>query len=401
MRQFILSQIANFSATIAGSITFIALPWLAFELTHSSVQSAITLACTSFPVILLSPFMGSLIDRYGRRRVAYLGEVASAVSVVLVPIFHDAMGMNLVLLIVLSTIKMFFAPTSQTARKALLPDIAHHAKFTLDRANSIHESIFAAGFASGPALAAILIDQIDVYAAFWAAGITAIISAVAAWLIRVTEKQEHDPNEEKGNAFVFAIQGLKTLVRIRVLGVVFLGFLLLSLIYIPVEMVILPRYYNETGNASGLGLLIATMAGFSTLTTLGFEWLHKRVGYANILRIALVGVSVALIPMSLLPSQWAMLALGAVLGGVWGPIAPLLNTIIQKLVAANMRGRVFSLEMMMWNIAPLTSFIVVGLCLDAFGVRPVYFVISLLMLVGSVSVALAPRLRDLKAIEKD
>ena len=96
-----------------------------------------------------------------------------------------------------------------------------------------------------------------------------------------------------------------------------------------------------------------------------------------------------------------MLALGAVLGGVWGPIAPLLNTIIQKLVAANLRGRVFALEMMMWNIAPLTSFIVVGLCLDAFGVRPVYLVVAILMFIGSVGVALAPRLRDLKAIEAD
>jgi MFS family permease len=94
-----------------------------------------------------------------------------------------------------------------------------------------------------------------------------------------------------------------------------------------------------------------------------------------------------------------MILLGAVLGAVWGPISPLLNTVIQKLVAANMRGRVFALEMMMWNVAPLTSFIIVGLCLDTWGVQPVYLALALIMLVSAIWLAFAPRLRDLKAIE--
>lgn len=399
MRNFVLSQIANFSASIAGSITFIALPWLAFEISNSSALSAMTLAFTSIPVIISSPFMGSLIDRFGRRRLAYLSEVASALSVVLVPLFHQFWEMSLVTLIILSTIKMFFAPTGQTARKSLVPDVADSAKLTLDRANSVHESVFAAGFAVGPALASLLIASIDVYAAFWAAGIAAGVSAVAAWFIRVTERQEHDPNEERGNAFVFAIQGLKTLWRIKVLGLVFLAFLLLSIVYIPTEMVVLPRYFNEIDDPQGLGILITTMAGMSMVTTLAFEFLQRVVGYANILRIAIIGVAVAMVPMSFLPPQWAMLACGAILGAVWGPVSPLLNTVIQKLVAANLRGRVFALEMMLWNMAPLTSFIFVGLALDSFGVQPVYMGIAGLMLAGAVFIATAKRLKDLRAIE--
>lgn len=103
--------------------------------------------------------------------------------------------------------------------------------------------------------------------------------------------------------------------------------------------------------------------------------------------------------MSFLPPQWLMITLGAILGAVWGPISPLLNTVIQKLVAANLRGRVFALEMMMWNIAPLTSFIVVGICLDAFGVRPVYLALALLMLGAAAILLTRPLLKDLKAIE--
>jgi MFS family permease len=399
LRQFVLAQLANFSSVIGGSITFIALPWLSFVITKSSTASAMVIAFTSIPVILLSPFMGSLIDKFGRRRVAIWFELGQGISVVLVPLFNNFWGIGLVSLIVLSVIKMVFGPGSQTARKALVPDVAEKAGLTLDRANSVHESVFAAGFAVGPAIASFLIASIDVYAAFWAAGVAAFVSVLAMAFIRVTERQEHDPNEEKGNVFVFAIQGIKTLGRIKVLGLVFAGFLMLSVVYIPTEMVVLPRYFNEIGDAPGLGLLITTMAGMSTLTSLTFEWLHKRVGYANILRIAIGGVAVAMIPMSLLPPQWAMILLGAVLGGVWGPIAPLLNTVIQKLVAANLRGRVFALEMMMWNVAPLTSFIVVGICLDSFGVRPVYLTLALVMAGASVVLLTARRLKDLNAID--
>lgn len=399
MRQFVLAQLGSFASIVGGSITFIALPWLALELTKSSTAAAIAIAFTSIPVIILSPFMGSLIDKFGRRRVAIWFEVACALSLIAVPLFNDAFGITMVSLVAFSVIKMVFAPGSQTARKALVPDVAESAGLTLDRANSIHESVFAAGFAAGPAIASFLIAALDVYAAFWAAGIASALSVLAMTAIRVTERQEHDPNDEKGNVFVFAIQGIKTLGRIKVLGLVFAGFLALSVVYIPTEMVVLPRYFNEIDDPQGLGILITTMAGMSMVTALGFEWLHKRIGYANILRIAIGGVALAMLPMSFLPPQWAMIALGAVLGGVWGPISPLLNTVIQKLVAANMRGRVFALEMMMWNVAPLTSFIIVGLCLDSWGVKPVYLALACLMLVAATFLALSPRLKDLKAIE--
>lgn len=401
MRQFVLAQLANFASVVGGSITFIALPWLSFVITKSSTASALVIAFTSIPVILLSPFMGSIIDKFGRRRSAIWFELGQGVAVVLVPLFNNAFGITIVSLAVLSVIKNVFGPGSQTARKSLVPDVASKAGLTLDRANSVHESVFAAGFAVGPAIASFLIASLDVYAAFWAAGVAAFVSVAAMALIRVLEQQEHDPNEEKGNVFVFALQGIKTLGRIKVLGLVFAGFLMLSVVYIPTEMVVLPRYFNEIEDPAGLGLLITTMAGMSMFTSLTFEWLHKRVGYANILRIAIGGVALAMLPMSFLPPQWAMIALGAVLGGVWGPIAPLLNTVIQKLVAANLRGRVFALEMMMWNVAPLTSFVIVGVCLDAFGVQPVYLTLALVMISASVLLLTSPRLKDLKVIEKD
>lgn len=64
--------------------------------------------------------------------------------------------------------------------------------------------------------------------------------------------------------------------------------------------------------------------------------------------------------------------------------------------AANVRGRVFAIEQVMWNTAPLTSFIVTGISIDAFGVQPVYVTLAVLVLGASVVLAFAPQLRSLR-----
>jgi MFS family permease len=177
--------------------------------------------------------------------------------------------------------------------------------------------------------------------------------------------------------------------------VVFFSFIVLAIIYIPTEMVVLPRYYQGIGQPQMLGWLITEMSTFTVLGSLMFERIHKWIGYSNIVRIAGITIGAAMIPMSLLPPFWVMLVCGAFLGLVWGPMMPLLNTLIQTMVPANLRGRVFSVEIVMWNTAPLTSFILVGLALDAFGVQPVYMALAILVFIASVGVALAPQLNDL------
>jgi MFS family permease len=94
-----------------------------------------------------------------------------------------------------------------------------------------------------------------------------------------------------------------------------------------------------------------------------------------------------MIPMSFLPPQWLMIAFGLVLGGAWGPLLPLLNTVIQKKIPANKRGRVFSLEMTVWSAGPMISMVAVGTAVDGFGVKPVYLALSLGVLIAGILVS--------------
>ena len=394
LHPFVLLQASAVSSSIAGSATFIAVPWLSLQVTGSSLMSAVVIAASAVPGLLLTTFVGGLVDRFGRRRMAYWIEALTALSTALLPIVALTVGMSLPALIVLVVLKAIFQPGGGSARKSLLPDAADRAGMSLDRANSINEALSSAGFAIGPALAASLIAAFDSYAAFWLAAAASLASAVFAFMIRVHEKQEPlEGDAESSHPIRYAMQGFVTLVKLPALLVVFAAFMILAVIYMPTEMVVLPRYYSSIGQPEQMGYLITAMSVFTVLGALLFEKAHQLVGYANLVRIASVVIGLCMVPMALLPDYWVMLVLGAILGFVWGPMMPLLNTLIQTMVPANVRGRVFAIEQVMWNTAPLTSFIVTGIALDAFGVQPVYVALAGLVLTASVVLAFAPQLR--------
>lgn len=395
LRPFVLLQASSLSATISGAATFIGTPWLALHVTHSSTLAAIVIAASAVPGLLLTPFVGGLVDRFGRRRVAFWSELFIFATNALIPIAALTVGMNLPILIFLVVFKAI-TPGGQPARKSLIPDTADHAGMPIDWANSINEAIGAAGFAIGPSVAALMIWAFDSYAAFWAAAGFSLVSSALVLMIRVTEKQEPlEGDPESSHPIRYALQGFVTLGKIPALLVVFSSFIVLAIIYIPTEMVVLPRYYQAINQPQQLGLLITTMSAFTVAGSLLFERIHKWIGYSNIVRIAGVTIGLCMIPMSLLLNYWVMLVCGAILGFVWGPMMPLLNTLIQTMVPANVRGRVFAVEIVMWNTAPLTSFILVGLALDGFGVQPVYMALAVLVFLASVAIALAPQLSHL------
>ena len=381
---------------IAGSMMFMTMPWLTIKLTHSATMAGLVIAVSSIPGLLLSPFMGSLIDSFGRRKMSIWVEAITVLTTIAYPILNGFTPLTLPLLLLMGVIRAIFAGGSMTARKSLLPDVAREAKMTLDKGNSIHEALAAAAFATGPAIASMLIAAFDVMAAFWVSAFFMMLSAFFAWTIRVHEHKEEEAEDRGDQSWVsYAAQGFKALAKLPSVLIIFIVVIALALLYIPSEMVVLPKYYEGINDPHTLGLLLMVMALATSVGSLLFSRFTKYLSYANILRFTGFGVALPMIPMAFLPSTPWMLACGLLLGFAWGPMPPLLNTVIQRKVPPSMRGRVFSVEMTIWNAAPMISMVFAGASVDAFGVQPVYFVIAGLMLAAVVIVSMQPVLKEL------
>lgn len=384
---FVFLQFASITSVISGSMVFIAIPWVALELTGSAAAAGFVVAMTAIPALLMAPIIGSIIDRFGRRFVAIWAELFTALTILLIPIISGLWELTVPALIAVGIFRAVFSPGGSTSRKSLVPDAALPANMTLDRANSIHEGLFATGFAIGPALATFCIALIGSANTFLVVAFFGIVSAGFAALIKVAEQHEENDETEREPFFKYALQGFKVLAQNPGVMIMMAAIMTLAVIYLPTEMVVLPAYYTALNDPEGLGLAISVGAAASIFGALGFEQIHKRVSSANILRIGILGIGLAMIPMSQLPSQFWMVFFFGMLGLAWGPLLPLLNTVIQQKIPANKRGRVFALEMTIWQAGPLLTMVAVGTAVDGFGIGPVYMVLAAGVLTAGVLVS--------------
>ena len=383
---YIFVELSNITSVIAGSMVFIALPWLALEITGSAASAGALVALTSIPGIFFGPILGTLIDRIGRRLSGMISEALAALTILLIPVVHSSLEISFALLVLLALGRAVVSPASGTARKSIIPDVAGPAGLSLERANSIHEAVFATGFAIGPAVGALFIGLIGPFDVFYVVAFFSALSAISLFLVR-TKEARGDGVSETGSLFKDTVLGAKTILKTPavLLGMSFV--MTLAMIYLPTEMVILPAHFNALNYAEGLGILISTMAGASVVGALLFERLQKMFKYSTILKFGFIGLGSSVLFMSLLPPFWVLLVLGAVLGFSWGPLMPMLNTVIQRVIPENMRGRVFGIEMTIWGAGPTLTAVAVGLAVDGVGVQPVYFFLAAIVLALSVFVS--------------
>ena len=367
-------------------MVFIALPWLALEITGSAAMAGAVVALTAIPGLFLSPILGTIVDRIGRKVSAIISEALSAFAILLIPVVHGFVEIGFVLLVLLAMARAIVNPAASTARKSIIPDIAGPARISLERANSIHEAVFATGFAIGPAVGAAFIALIGPYDVFIVVAVFSALSSISAMLINTVEHRG-DGVSETGSLLQDTALGIKTILKTPAVMIGMSFVLTLAMIYLPTEMVILPAHFNEINYATGLGILISTMAGASVFGALLFERLQKTFKYSTILKMGFIGLGLSVLVMSFIPPMPILLAAGAVLGFSWGPLMPMLNTVIQRVIPENMRGRVFGIEMTIWGAGPMLTAVGVGLAVDSVGVQPVYLFLAILVLFLSVFVS--------------
>lgn len=84
MRNFVVVWFGQLVSTLGSGLTSFALGvWIYLE-TGSTTLFAINLLAFTLPSVLLSPFLGSLVDRWDRRWVMIINDAASALTTLMI-----------------------------------------------------------------------------------------------------------------------------------------------------------------------------------------------------------------------------------------------------------------------------------------------------------------------------
>ena len=375
----------------------ITIPWLILERTDSPAFAGLVAAISALPGILVSPIGGWMVDHIGRRAVSIGADLLSSLSVAAFPIVAATFGLSNPSILLIAVLGATFDPAGYTARRTLLADVAKASDADLDHLNGMHDGIMGVAWILGPAVGAGLIASVGAVNSFWVSASLFIVAALAVSFLRVGDaaKKSRDIAKSSGEETNSSIRiGVKTLWDDKVLRTLSVALLIIAAVYLPTEAVVLPTYFEDVDNPRGLGFVISALAAGSAVGSFGYGWISARMKRKTLIRLILLGSALSIIPMAFLPPLSVLMLSGFLLGLSWGPYNPLISTLVQQRVPAQLHGRVFGVQTAVFYAAPPLGMVLAGLSVESYGIKATYIVLAGVLSITSILVLLTKSLRS-------
>ncbi|MCF4164444.1 MFS transporter [Zavarzinia compransoris] len=367
-------------ARVLGSLGFqmssVAFGWLIYELTGSAYLLGFAGLAQFLPMVVLTFVVGTVADRFERRRIVLIAQVVQAATLALMTlgILQGWLGVTGIFagLVVLGSARTFERPAMQ----ALLPALVTAAD--LPRAVAISSSAMQAATIVGPALGGLL-------GAFVPLALSAAFFAGASF---ASTRLRGRPQQRAGReAFTLAasFSGLGFIRRHPVLyGAISLDMVAVLLGGFTALLPIFARDILETG-PWGLGLLRTAPAVGALLMAWQMQRLNLERGVGLKMFAAVIVFGVCTVIFALSESLVLSLITLIVLGAADNVSVVIRQTLVQLSTPDEMRGRVSAVNSLFIGASNQLGEFESGITAGWFGVIPAAVIGGL----GTIAVALA------------
>ena len=390
-----------FAALMAGAgngISIVAFPWLVLQRNGSALDASIVAMAGTLPLLVSTVIAGAAVDYIGRRRVSMISDALSALSVAAVPVIALAFGVQAVNVAVLATLAALgaaFDPAGMTARETMLPEAATRAGWTLDHANSVYEAVFNLAYIVGPGIGGLLIATLGGINTMWVTAGAFGLSIVAIAVLRLEGAGKPDRATVPEGVWAGIVEGLSFVWRTPVLRTLAFVDLAATGLYMPMESVLFPKYFTDRNEPAQLGWVLMSLSIGGLVGALGYAVLSKYMSRRATMLTAVLTLGVAMTVIAFLPPLPVILLLCAVVGLVYGPIAPIYNYVMQTRAPQRLRGRVVGVMGSLAYAAGPLGLILAGPLADAAGLHATFLALALPMLLLGLVAIFLPALRDL------
>ena len=391
-----LLALAALFASVGNSAVHIAIPWLVLETTGSSANAGVVLGISGFSVIFTAPVIGGLIAVLGARPVSIWADLISAGSVVLFPIVGSLFGLNLASLLIIAIIGAMFDPAGATARKSLIQAVAERDGLSLIKFNGTYEAAAVIGTVLGPTGAALAISFVGINTTFYLIAIVFVLASCLAFFIPVvTTYTKSDEDFSVKNVFKETRVGMSALWNDKPLLSLVGLYTLLTAIYMPVESIVLSRYFRDLNEPRTLGFVLSAMSVGIVIGALQFHRAVRIFSAGNLVIISMTLIGAAVCAMAFLPNAIIFIGLGLALGLAYGPVSPMSNYLVQQRMPQHLHGPVFGTQFSLMYLATPAGTLALGLIVQSVSIAPLLFVIGALFIVVTLLVGFTGPLRRL------
>jgi MFS family permease len=338
-RPLIVLLVANVVSLTGNVLSTLAVPWFVLQTTGSPARTGLAAFASALPVVISATFAGTLIDRIGLRRASVLSDLVSGLTVLAIPTLYVAGRLSFGLLLALLFARWLFAAPGETARGALIPDLAARGRVRMERATAAYDGAYRGAKMVGASLGGLLIVWPGPTPLLVVDGATFLLSAA---LIRLGVPSIPRPDADRGGYLDSLREGLAFLWHDRLLRSVVAMVLVSNLLDTGLGQVLLPLYARDvTHDPRTFGLLVGAVGAGAVLGTVAYgavgARLPRRMTFALCFLIG--GAPRTLVLAAHIP--FALALAGTVVSGfACGAINPLLGVIEFERIPAHLRARV-------------------------------------------------------------
>jgi MFS family permease len=380
-RDFRLLFAAQLVSFLGSMISFVAIPFQLYQLTHSTLVVG-SLGLVELAALLMFAFLGgALADARDRRSMVLLAELGlMAGSVALAG--NSMLRVPLVWpIFVVAAVMGALDALQRPSLTALLPRLVDREELAAAGALGTLQATF--GMVAGPALAGVLIAIAGLRSAYLVDVATFLFSLACLARMRAVPP----PPDAQAPSLRRIGEGLRyARSRPDLIGT-YLVDIVAMLFGMP--MALFPAIAQGLGGPGVLGLLFAAPAAGSFVFSATSGWTGRVHRHGMGVIVAAVIWGAAITGFGLVGSLPAALALLALAGAADSMSGLFRSLIWNRTIPDSMRGRLASIELLSFSIGPTTGNFEAGLVAALAGVRASVVSGGLLCVVGCIACAVA------------
>jgi MFS family permease len=384
---------ANAISMTGNVMALLAIPWFVLQTTKSPALTGVAAAVNFLPTVLGGIFGGTFVDRLGYKRASIIADLASGVTVALIPLLYSTVGLEFWQLLTLVFFGALLDSPGTTARRALVPEIASRAGWSLEGATSSNQVVERGSRLMGSPLAGLLIAIVGPSNVLWVNAATFGVSALMILLAIPREPGIERHQDEK--YFSQLKEGIQFLLNARMLRAIV--FTVTATNFLDgISIVLYPVYAKEIYSSPvALGMLLGAAGGGSVLGALLYARWARRLSRRTVFATCFVGV-VAQFPIyALFPPIGIAIGASAFSGLAAGPLNPIIETIELEQIPIGMRGRVLGvIHAAAWMSIPL-GVLIGGSLIELLGLRTTLILTAVAYLAATLSLWINPAIKEM------
>lgn len=380
-RDYLFLWLGNIFMMSGMLMQSVAQGYLVYDLTNSGRILGIVSSAYGLPVLLLALIGGVTADRFNRKLIIQIGQVTAVIMALFIAVSITTESLTWIHLLIASIVQGILWCFIGPARASLAPDLVA----SKDSSNAI--GLLSAGVSGCSLIAPLMAGVIYAVAGPAIVYYTVCIFAVMGVLFTTSMSSKTLPRPVEIRSVVFELMEAvgniwsNGIVRIVLASSVAFVLLLLPFNYL-IPVLVVDVYHRET---IAQGVLAGTLGLGSLLGAIIIAGLPNESKRGLILIASGIVSGFTLVLVAATPVYWIAIGLMLIIGLSFSSQWSLTQIIIISKVPRLLRGRVMSLLIMVFGLAPLGLF-PAGFFIDMVGPRPVVATMGVLILLFTVSI---------------